>query len=180
MKLGKPVTAWVIVAALGYAVGRWVIAGIDPTDASSILKASAALFTAAFFSLGIIFRLVETTPPKELDDGRQDRWTRLFSARWKLLWLRWFMLIAAAFVSSLSFLALDKKLTLISEATAISLGSASVAVGIVGIIVSIYEIVSIRKTIQDVNTTLKDAKRRQDTLNRLEGPPPESDKPARA
>src|SRR6478752_6430770 len=107
MRLGKSIAAWFIVATLGYVAGWWMLANIDHQDASSILKASAALFTAAFFSLGIIFRLVETAPPKELDDGRQDRWTRLFYARWKLLWLRWFLLIATAFVSTLSFLALD-------------------------------------------------------------------------
>jgi predicted Abi (CAAX) family protease len=180
MKLGKSITAWFIAAALGYAAGWYLLDGIDPQDASSTLKALAALFTAAFFSLGIIFRLVETAPPKELDDGRQDRWTRLFSNRWKLLWIRWFMLIGAALVSSLAFFALDYKLSFITERNAIASGSAAIVLGILAIIVSVYEILSIRKAIQEVNTTLKDAKRRQGTLNRLEGPPPESDKPARA
>ena len=179
MTLGRSITAWVIVAALGCAAGWWNLAGIGNGDASSILKACAAVFTAASFSLGIIFRIVETAPPKELDDGRQDHWLKMFSARWKLLWIRWFILLAATFASSLAFLALDKKLSLISERVALAMGAASVALGIIGIIVSVYEIVYIRKTIQEVNNTLKDAKRRQDTLNRLEGPS-ESDKPARA
>lgn len=180
MKPGKSIAAWCIVATLGYAAGWWLLVGIAPQDASSILKACAAIFTAASFSLGIIFRIVETAPPKELDDGRQDRWTQIFSARWKLLWIRWFILLAAAFTTSLAFLALDNKLSLINERTAIALGSASVALGTIGIIISVYEIVSIRKTIQQVSATLKDAKKRQDTLNRLEGPPAEHDKPARA
>jgi len=57
-------------------LGWWFKGGINPQDASSVLKASAAIFSAALFSLGFIFRLLETPAPQALDDARQDRWTK--------------------------------------------------------------------------------------------------------
>jgi hypothetical protein len=181
MKLGKPVAAWGIVAALGYVIGLLLFqSGVQGNDASSLLKASAGVFAAASFSLSLIFRAVDTPAPKDLDDRRQERWAQKFGYRWKLLWMRWFVLLGATFVSAISSMALDGKFSLVSEQTAFASGSAAVALGLLATIVSVIEIFRIREAIQKTAAALQENRKRQEVLNRLEGPNADSEKHVRA
>lgn len=171
MKLGRLLIAWGIVATAASGLGWWFpIHVLSAQDSSAVLKTASGVFAAAAVGLGFVFRLLDSPATKDLDDSRQEYWTRKFNFRWRMLWVRWTILLVATGAALLATSTLDSKFGLLSQRGALAMGTSAVIVGLLAVAKSIYETFHIRRTVQEVNQTILERKKRQALLDRLDEP----------
>lgn len=176
MKHGKQIVGWTVIAALGYATGYFLLHTYDAQNCATVFKTAAALFAFAFTSIGLVLKITETPPPSDYDDKRKEYWREKFAARWCILWIRWGILAFAGIAAIFAGFALDGKFTVLPTRHAIATGTSAILIGIVGVILTVHEIFRFKRTMTEVQNNLQSDKKRREILDRLEGPPPQTDK----
>lgn len=174
MKLLRLLGAWVVVGTVGYGIGFYVAGHQDIVALSGpIFKTGAGVLAAASAMLAMVFRQLDTAPPKEFDDGREDRWKKLFGGRWEALWIRWGVLIVATLAAAAASGLLDLKPTWLNARHSFALGFSSLLSGLMILAITVVEVFHIRNVINKTNAVLRERARTQELLDRLQMPEPE-------